>query len=217
MLLLFRVFENSDLVSMILHLGSRPSRNGRNKTMSTLKITGLIGLLGAIICGTGEFLLHFDPQARFTGYDFMADISESRLTAGHFFAVCGVSLYFVGMWHIAEMLRPAGAFLGGQFRFSLRCDVDEFARNDRLDCTSSRVGRGHEFGRAVRTETRNVAASHPNYDARDFDYFHQNGAHGKVALPKVDGRYQPDRFVADEFCDLLIDARGRQVHDANRP
>ena len=91
--------------------------------MSTLKITGLIGLLGAIICGTGEFLLHFDPQARFTGYDFMADISESRLTAGHFFAVCGVSLYFVGMWHIAEMLRPAGEklsrvlFLVGSFGF----------------------------------------------------------------------------------------------------
>ena len=68
----------------------------------------LIGLLGAILCGTGEFLLHFDPQARFTGYDFMADISESRLTIGHFFAVFAISLYFVGVWHIAEMLRPAG-------------------------------------------------------------------------------------------------------------
>ena len=71
-------------------------------------MSGLIGLLGAILCGTGEFLLHFDPQARFTGYDFMADISESRLTIGHFFAVFAISLYFVGVWHIAEMLRPAG-------------------------------------------------------------------------------------------------------------
>ena len=91
--------------------------------MSNLKITGFVGLLGAIICGTGEFLLHFDPQARFTGYDFMADISESRLTTGHFFAVTGVSLYFVGMWHIAQMLRPAGEklsqilFLIGSFGF----------------------------------------------------------------------------------------------------
>ena len=73
-----------------------------------LMLTGLIGLAGAIICGTGEFLLHFDPQARFKGYDFMADISEGRLTVGHFFAVSGVSLYFVGVWHIAQMLRPAG-------------------------------------------------------------------------------------------------------------
>ena len=76
--------------------------------MNQIKLSGLIGLLGAILCGTGEFLLHFDPQARFTGYDFMADISESRLTIGHFFAVFAISLYFVGVWHIAEMLRPAG-------------------------------------------------------------------------------------------------------------
>jgi hypothetical protein len=91
--------------------------------MNSLKLTGIIGLVGAILCGTGEFLLHFDPQARFSGYDFMADISDARLTAGHFFAVVGVSLYFVGMWHIAQMLRPAGEklsnalFLIGCFGF----------------------------------------------------------------------------------------------------
>lgn len=77
--------------------------------MSKLKLTGIIGLIAAIICGTGEFLLHFDPQARFDGsYDFMADSSERRLTLGHFFAVIGGPLYFIGVWHIAEMLRPAG-------------------------------------------------------------------------------------------------------------
>ena len=91
--------------------------------MTKLKLTGLIGLIGAILCGTGEFLLHFDPQARFSGYDFMADKPESTLTAGHFFAVIGVPLYFVGVWHIAEMLRPAGEklsralFLIGSFGF----------------------------------------------------------------------------------------------------
>jgi hypothetical protein len=91
--------------------------------MNSLKLTGIIGLVGAILCGTGEFLLHFDPQARFSGYDFMADISDARLTAGHFFAVVGVSLYFVGMWLIAQMLRPAGVklsnalFLIGCFGF----------------------------------------------------------------------------------------------------
>lgn len=79
--------------------------------MNKLQLTGFLGLVGALICGTGEFLLHFDPQARFSGYDFMADISDVRLTAGHFFAVFGVPLYFVGVWHIAEMLRPAGAKL----------------------------------------------------------------------------------------------------------
>ncbi len=91
--------------------------------MNNLKLTGIIGLVGAIICGTGEFLLHFDPLARFSGYDFMADISDARLTAGHFFAVVGVPLYLVGMWHIAQMLKPAGEklsnilFLIGSFGF----------------------------------------------------------------------------------------------------
>ncbi|NOY40705.1 MAG: hypothetical protein GXP26_02550 [Planctomycetes bacterium] len=91
--------------------------------MNNLKLTGILGLIGAILCGTGEFLLHFDPQARFSGYDFMADISDARLTTGHFFAVVGVSLYFVGMWHIAQMLKPAGEklsrilFLIGCFGF----------------------------------------------------------------------------------------------------
>jgi hypothetical protein len=91
--------------------------------MNNLKLTGIIGWIGAVLCGTGEFLLHFDQQARFSGYDFMADISDSRLTAGHFFAVVGVPLYFVGMWHIAQMLKPAGEklsrilFLIGSFGF----------------------------------------------------------------------------------------------------
>jgi len=91
--------------------------------MNNLKLTGIIGLVGAILCGTGEFLLHFDPLARFSGYDFMVDISDARLTAGHFLAVVGVSLYFVGMWHIAQMLKPAGEklssilFLIGSFGF----------------------------------------------------------------------------------------------------
>jgi hypothetical protein len=91
--------------------------------MNDLKLTGIIGLVGAILCGTGEFLLHFDPLARFSGYDFMADISDARLTAGHFLAVVGIPLYFVGMWHIAQMLKPAGEklsnilFLIGSFGF----------------------------------------------------------------------------------------------------
>ena len=94
--------------------------------MNQIKLTGLLGLLGAIICGTGEFLLHFDTHRLGmgeTGFDFMINTSEARLTAGHFFAVIGVPLYFVGVWHIAEMIKPAGEkmskalFLIGSFGF----------------------------------------------------------------------------------------------------
>jgi len=74
-----------------------------NRTM-----TGLIGLCGAVLVGSGEFLLHFDPLARFSeGYAFMADISSQQLTLGHFLAAVGIPLYFVGLWHIYLMLKEA--------------------------------------------------------------------------------------------------------------
>ena len=94
--------------------------------MNQLKLSGLLGLLGAILCGTGESLLHFDTHrlgGGETGFDFMINTSEARLNAGHFFAVFGVPLYFVGVWHIAEMIKPAGErvsnvlFLIGSFGF----------------------------------------------------------------------------------------------------
>ena len=79
-------------------------------TAKTRFITGLLGLLAALTVGTGEFLLHFDSQARYSAgeYLFMADISDGRLNAGHCLAVFGIPLYFFGCWHIYLMLRPAG-------------------------------------------------------------------------------------------------------------
>ena len=94
--------------------------------MNRIKLTGLLGLVGAILCGTGEFLLHFDAcrlGLGETGFDFMINTSETRLNIGHFFAVFGVPLYFVGVWHIAEMIKPAdekwskALFLIGSFGF----------------------------------------------------------------------------------------------------
>ncbi|MCC5015060.1 MULTISPECIES: DUF6796 family protein [Legionella] len=76
-------------------------------------LTGLIGLVAAVLVGTGEFLLHFTNQ----GYDskipyhFMLDISRNRLTVGHFIAVLAAPLYLVGFWHLYKMLEPAGGNL----------------------------------------------------------------------------------------------------------
>ncbi len=94
--------------------------------MNQFKLSGLLGLLGAILCGIGEFLLHFDEHRLGlgeTGFDFMINTSEARLNVGHFFAVIGVPFYFAGVWHIAEMIKPAGKkiskvlFLIGAFGF----------------------------------------------------------------------------------------------------
>lgn len=73
-------------------------------------ITGLLGLVAALVTGSGEFLLHFDPQARFTdGLAFFEGISEQRSNAGHFLSVLGAPLYAVGAFHIYLMLKSSNA------------------------------------------------------------------------------------------------------------
>lgn len=79
-------------------------------TKSNIILTGIIGLLGALLTGIGEFILHYDALARFGGgYEFLSGISDQRSTVGHFVAVLGGPLYLVGCWHIQLMLRPASA------------------------------------------------------------------------------------------------------------
>jgi hypothetical protein len=73
-------------------------------------MTGVLGLLAAILVGTGEFLLHFDSLGRFgeaEAYKFMKGISANRTTVGHFLAVLGAPLYILGFWHLMKMLEPA--------------------------------------------------------------------------------------------------------------
>jgi len=74
-----------------------------------LYITGLLGILASILVGIGEYLLHYDPLARFSegGFLFLQGISDQRTTVGHFFGVFGATLYLVGSYHIYLMLRPA--------------------------------------------------------------------------------------------------------------
>ncbi len=100
------------------------------KEKPIIMITGFLGLVAAILVGIGEFLLHYDPLARFseTGYDFMLAASDERQTMGHFFGVLGAPLYVVGCWHIYLMLKPAGqklafiAFALGAYGFMVGAD-----------------------------------------------------------------------------------------------
>lgn len=77
-------------------------------TRSVIVLTGLIGLLGAVLTGIGEFLLHYDALARFdVEYAFLGGITGQRSSVGHFVAVLGAPLYLIGCWHIRLMLKPA--------------------------------------------------------------------------------------------------------------
>jgi hypothetical protein len=75
---------------------------------------GLVGLLAAVLVGAGEFLLHYDPLARYgQGFDFFKGVTEGQATIGHFLGVLGAPLYVIGSWHIYLMLRPANRFWAG--------------------------------------------------------------------------------------------------------
>jgi len=82
--------------------------------------TGVIGLIASVLVGTGEFLLHFDPLARYDGsYVFFESVTESSATLGHFIGVLGAPLYVVGMWHIGKMLMPASKLWGSIAFYSM--------------------------------------------------------------------------------------------------
>jgi uncharacterized membrane protein len=95
------------------------------KNKNIIMVTGVVGLLAALLVGTGEFLLHFDPISRYseTNYDFMLATSDNQQTLGHFFGSLAAPLYVIGCWHIYLMLSPANqklafaSFIIGAFGF----------------------------------------------------------------------------------------------------
>ncbi len=77
---------------------------------SLLVLSGLTGLVAALLVGTGEYLLQFTADGNYSGahYAWMADIPQARLRAGHYLAILSAPLYLIGYWHIGQMLKPAG-------------------------------------------------------------------------------------------------------------
>lgn len=80
---------------------------------STLVWTGLVATIGALVVGIGEFMFQYSPRGGYEEHDylFFLDVSHWRLTAGHFLGVLAAPIYFVGYWHVAQMLRPAGRWV----------------------------------------------------------------------------------------------------------
>ncbi len=72
-------------------------------TYKQLYIFGILGLIGAIGVGIGEFLLHYSPNGigyDGTNFEFFNHISLHQLTLGHFIAVSFVPFYIAGYYHI---------------------------------------------------------------------------------------------------------------------
>ncbi|VAV89293.1 hypothetical protein MNBD_ALPHA06-1760, partial [hydrothermal vent metagenome] len=62
---------------------------------SVLVATGLAGLLGALLVGSGEFLLQFSVSGGYEDQDYswLAQIPIQRMKQGHFLAVLAAPLY----------------------------------------------------------------------------------------------------------------------------
>lgn len=80
--------------------------------MNNIKLTGLIGLFGALIVGIGEFLLHYNSTG-YSGdnYTFFVFINDKRLIIGHFLVVFFMPFYIIGYWHFYLVVKKGSQYL----------------------------------------------------------------------------------------------------------
>ena len=168
-------------------------------------LTGIIGAIAAIVVGVGEFMLHFDPLARFSadGYEFMLAGSEQRQTLGHFFGVLGAPLYVVGCWHIYLMLKPANqklafvGFLASAYGFMIGADwISSRASIGALVHYQESGGTIEGLVSLYRKPADGDSYNHGRY----IDNIHISGSDRSFALPEMASCIQSHRVAGDEFC-----------------
>lgn len=73
--------------------------------------TGVAGFFAALLVGIGEFTLQYSPLGGYEdeGYSYFANVSKSRLAAGHFFSTLAAPLYILGYWHLGQMFVRGGS------------------------------------------------------------------------------------------------------------
>lgn len=98
------------------------------ETVNWIRLCGWAGLLASILVGAGEFLLHFTPDGGIQDvhtYLFFNEVSEARLSLGHYIAVLSAPLYVLGYYFLSKQLEPAGpkqskvVFVVGAYSFMI--------------------------------------------------------------------------------------------------
>ena len=81
------------------------------KEYNILLWAGVAGFFAALFVGIGEFTLQYSPLGGYEdeGYSYFANVSKSRLTAGHFFSTLAAPLYILGYWHLGQMFIRGGS------------------------------------------------------------------------------------------------------------
>ncbi|MFV1448175.1 DUF6796 family protein [Maribacter sp. HS] len=128
-------------------------------TKPTIKFLGYLGLIGSILVGIGEYLLHYSPNilGHAENYEFFAFVDLSHMTVGHFFAVVGLPFYFAGYIHIYQMLRPGNETLA---RMVLGIGFIAFAVGGIWIGSRSSIGNTVHLKESINPEAYNILLTH---------------------------------------------------------
>jgi len=75
------------------------------------KLLGVLGLIGAVVVGIGEFLVHYNPAGFGEGgFAFFGGVSDSAIIRGHFLMIAALPLYVFGYLHLYLGFRPGGPY-----------------------------------------------------------------------------------------------------------
>ena len=69
-----------------------------------------LGILGAILVGIGEYLLHFNPLGPAGEIEMLLNVPLARARIGHFFSIAGIPLYFAGYYGLLKLFRGSNEF-----------------------------------------------------------------------------------------------------------
>ena len=75
----------------------------------TIKILLALGLIGSVIVGVGEYLLHFLPDGPPGEVSMLEGVPLDRASKGHFWSVFGVPFYFFGYYGLKELFKKTSS------------------------------------------------------------------------------------------------------------
>lgn len=79
------------------------------------QLSGIAGILGALVTGAGDLLYHHIPGSRQSIEERMSSLPTSRLITAGSFGLIGSWLYFFGAFHLYYAFQPGGR----DFAFSI--------------------------------------------------------------------------------------------------
>ncbi len=87
------------------------------KDKKYLLLSGVAGLLGALLVGIGESLMQFTHAGKMdeVTYDYFLDVQTKNLSIGHFLCVLTAPLYFLGYLHLGKAIDRSYQWLGKTF------------------------------------------------------------------------------------------------------